>query len=330
MRKVFIYSIAIWVVLLQGCGSRSVETTVVEYRTLTDQIYTRMPGTLLLCGDYLVWEDPFVPRDFVKVIDISTGGQVGVAGIIGKGPGEFVTPSIGNCQNGKLAIFDLNSDRRALFDVDSIVGGGEYQRRFEWRLVEGSNKFVVIDSETVVSYMDSLPLSMRVIRHDSLVQVFGNPLVEGEFANREEVFQTNIRYDQWNGFLVEWLPRLSYVNIYRMKDGIFKSVAKNRSSDEYEYSVKSNRIDMVEPEERILDITLTKDYIVTTEIHETDKSRDSRDLPQCLYLYDYHFRLRRIVDVGIPMLRIAADSRSNTLYAIAVKEGFSVIECTLP
>jgi len=47
-------------------------------------------------------------------------------------------------------------------------------------------------------------------------------------------------------------------------------------------------------------------------------------------LYDYHFRLQHVIDLEIPLLRLAADSRSNTLYAIALNEGYSIIQCSLP
>ena len=39
-------------------------------------------------------------------------------------------------------------------------------------------------------------------------------------------------------------------------------------------------------------------------------------------VYDYNGKLLKIVDLGMPVMRIAADGRSNALYAIGVNSDF--------
>lgn len=48
-----------------------------------------------------------------------------------------------------------------------------------------------------------------------------------------------------------------------------------------------------------------------------------------LFLYDYDGNLKKIVDLGYPVLRIAADIKNNILYAIVVMEDFVLVKYEL-
>ena len=70
--------------IITSCKDNTPKTYKIPYTVLTDQIYTRLPGKLLLDKNYLIWQDPFISKDFIKIINTQSGKQVGEAGIIGK------------------------------------------------------------------------------------------------------------------------------------------------------------------------------------------------------------------------------------------------------
>lgn len=47
---------------------------------------------------------------------------------------------------------------------------------------------------------------------------------------------------------------------------------------------------------------------------ETTVGRDASKCPHTVFLYDYEGHLIKIVDLGMPIMRIAADRTSNVLY----------------
>ena len=48
--------------------------------------------------------------------------------------------------------------------------------------------------------------------------------------------------------------------------------------------------------------------------------------PRTVFLYDYDGNLVKIVDLGIPVMRIASEEQSNTLYAMRGESGFCLGE----
>lgn len=79
-----------------------------------------------------------------------------------------------------------------------------------------------------------------------------------------------------------------------------------------------------------------KDYIAIIqrdyEIDKTDESTVGMNfdkLPKTVFLYDYEGKLKRIIDLGIPLIRIAGDTESNTLFAIGVDPELVLIKSEL-
>lgn len=86
-----------------GVGNGEVSRESRTYQLLEDEIMTRMPGSLLIAGDYLVWEDPFSREYFLQVHNIQDGQPIGVMGKVGEGPREFITGGItGACVNNRF------------------------------------------------------------------------------------------------------------------------------------------------------------------------------------------------------------------------------------
>lgn len=89
-------------------------------------------------------------------------------------------------------------------------------------------------------------------------------------------------------------------------------------------------------------IAITKDYIVSIERDEerpsaslhsnrsTDGGRRFSKATPTVFVYDYDLNLLKIVDVGMPVFRIAADCWSNEVYLIGVNPDFCIATFNIP
>ena len=59
------------------------------------------------------------------------------------------------------------------------------------------------------------------------------------------------------------------------------------------------------------------------------RGRDERLLPHLAYLYDYNANLVKVVDLGVPVVRIASDRRNNVLYALALNPDYMLLKYEL-
>lgn len=311
-----------------SCKNKAPKPSKINYTVVTNHIYTRLPGKLLLYKDYLIWQDPFISTDFIKIIDSQSGEQIGEAGVIGKGPEEFITPLIGNCINNNIIIYDLNSPQKAFFNIDSIINHKKYYTPLPPTSSSDNLPIISIDSTSYIAVNDSLISSLQFIKENSIVQSFGESIITGNFHNRSDYFQVNLSYDIYNGYLLCLYPYLSHISLYKNNGEKFSPYSQ-KPNVKYDYSIENHQIKIKEPNVKILDIALTQNYIVTIEINK-ENTKNTSNLPSRLHIYDYQFRLLHVIDLEVPLLRLAADSRSNTLYAIAVKEGYSIIKCLIP
>jgi len=81
---------------------------------------------------------------------------------------------------------------------------------------------------------------------------------------------------------------------------------------------------------------MTKDYIVTLErdrevdpLDERTVGRNASKCPRTVFVYDYDGKLLKIVNLGMPVMRIAADGRSNAQYVIGVNPDFALAKYDL-
>ncbi|MFR7877643.1 MAG: hypothetical protein ACLU4J_15250 [Butyricimonas paravirosa] len=121
-KKFLLYSLCLLTLITCKSGSTEIERlTLSPSSTIQDSLFTQLPGSLILCNNYLVWEDPFNPNYFLHVVDINAKKEIGTMGLIGRGPKEFITPlsisSIGN----KIFTYDLNQNKQAYYSIDSML-----------------------------------------------------------------------------------------------------------------------------------------------------------------------------------------------------------------
>lgn len=316
--------IVLFLLLLLGCERNKISHTYVIPEVLNDSIYTIMPGEMLVCDEQLIWADPFSKAEYLHVIDLKTGYEIGTMGNIGMGPQEFITPFVSNfIRNRHLYISDVNTHKEAFFSLDSFLLGKDYyidiqKKSFYKDLID---VFLVKNTEEGNPYYFK-----ATIGKDSLF--FGKYPIEDEMWH----FGGNMAYNPQNGYLVYALWDFPYIALYQGGVEGFKLLSERKKVPNY--YISDNRIFLDNETIGATGIVLLKDYIVTIErdrsVDKTDESKVGRDFSknsQTLYVYDYTLELKKILNIQMPIVRIGGEPKNNTIYAIVVNPDFALVKC---
>ena len=76
--KFFLYLLCLLTLTACKSGTTKIERLILSpSSSIQDSLFTQIPGSLILCNNYLVWEDPFNPNYFLHVIDINAKKENG-------------------------------------------------------------------------------------------------------------------------------------------------------------------------------------------------------------------------------------------------------------
>lgn len=312
-------------------NNNQVERISLPVVVLNDSIESVMPGQLVLTDDYILWTDPIHSDFFVHVLDRVSGKELGKAVQIGQGPNEFITPSAAIRPKNELFIFDFNSERTGVFSFPAALQGNGIFASGKME-IKDVTALLFINSKEWITLTPTLSTPFALVKEKS-AKAFGELPVKGELATSHH-FQGNIAYNPEKEYLIYSTFTFPYFAIYHKKGDSFTLVKELFLSDEYEvrhgtFSYRGERMGAIQ-------LALTSDYIVTLErdrkFDNTDEKivgRDFSKLPRTVFLYNYDLQLKKIINLGAPVLRIATDTKTNTLYAIVVNPDFMLVKCEL-
>lgn len=326
------YKISILLLLpFVACSeTQEVERVEAKYELLSDDVFTRMPGNLLLADDYLVWTDPFTTDYFVHVHQVSDGKKVGMMGKQGQGPDEFITPMVSQlCYNCNVRAVDANGKTRGYLSIDSLLAGKKPLVRF---VDEKENDLYKVDDVTFVGYTeDEDPFYLKADVNGGGVKFFGDYPIE----DVKHHIGGNLVYNYERNVLVYAAIEMPYLALYRKTENGFTKEWSTKANDSY-YDIVNGSIRFDRKRKGIPEVCLSKDYIIglqrdytVDDIDERKVGRDVSKCPRTVFLYDYDGNLRKIVNLGIPVMRIAADHRSNVLYAIGADPEYVLVKFEL-
>ena len=311
---------------------RDVEYVSVTHEVLDDEIATTMPGILRVAGDFLVWEDPFARDYFVHVHEKETGRKVGVMGKVGEGPREFITGGInGSCIDNRFFAVDANGKTRGFLSLDSLLHNKdafipmtEEERLSRPVMTEYAKDVYIGIADVDAEYCFETLLYGQA-------SSFGNypiPQVKQYLGGEKE-------YNASRGVFAYSCYDFPYLALYRQDEDKF-SLAWEWRSDGDEYEIRNNEVIFDRRVKGIRALGMSKDFIITLQRDrrkdDTDEStvgRNASKCPRTVFLYDYDGNLVKIVDLGIPVMRIASEEQSNTLYAIGVNPDFVLVKYEL-
>lgn len=299
-------------------------------QVLNDELLTTMPGDLLLVDNYLVWSDPFSHNHFLHVHSASTGKELGVMGKVGKGPKEFVTPMINRyCVDNKIFAVDANGKTVGFLSIDSLINGQESfcevsdtERELKMEKMD-HGMYIETTKNGSETYFRSV-----IDGHESFCGVYPIPKIKKHIGTYEF-------YDSTRGLFVVTSFRFPYLALYKRENSVF-TLLWERKADQKNYIITDDDIIFDRKIKGASDVCMSKDYIITLErdrekdpVDESIVRRDISKFPHTVFLYDYTGNLLKIVDVGMPIMRIVAGSNSNTLYMIGGNPDYVLAKCEL-
>ena len=323
----------LFLTVLFGCQSKPTEVVreKATYQILDDEIMTRMPGSMAVAGDYLVWHDPFASDYFVNVHDAATGKLLGKMGKVGQGPFEFVTGDLSPCYvDNKFFATDVNGNTRGFLSIDSLLAGKEAFIPMSAEEKEKRPKMMELQKNVFVS------LTEDEEEHHFKANIYGKESTFGNYPVKEvrQHIGTYLAYDSISGMLACCSFSVPYLALYQKEGDSFK--LRWEKEPEMGYEISRGRIVTDRSIGGVTGLSLCKDYIVSLhrdwENERLDKSvtgLDERQIPHLVYLYDYKGNLVKVVDLGMRVLRIASDRRSNTLYALGLNPDYMLVKYEL-
>ena len=323
----------LFLTVLFGCQSKPTEVVreKATYQILDDEIMTRMPGSMAIAGDYLMWYDPFASDYFVNVHDAATGKLLGKMGKVGQGPSEFVTGDISSHYvNHRFFATDVNGNTCGFLSIDSLLAGKEPFIPMGAKEKEKRPKMMELQKNVFVS------LTEDGEEHYFKANVQGKESTFGVYPVKKvrEHLGNTLAYDSISGMLAYCSSSVPYLALYQKEGDSFK--LRWEKEPKMGYEISRGRIVPDESIGGVFGLSLCKDYIVSLhrdwENERLDKSvsgRDERMLPHLVYLYDYKGNLVKVVDLDLPIVRIASDRRSNTLYALGLNPDYMLVKYEL-
>lgn len=314
---------------LTGCGeNEEVERISVVPEILNDSIYTTMPGNMVVTQDYLVWSSPFSKENFLHVVDLKTGKEVGEMGKIGQGPEEFSTPGMGRIvRKNNVYVSDHNTRKQAFLSIDSLVANKNYYIPLKPDTLHNLMEETPLEEKLFFSHTEDGHPSYFKLDNNGEISYFGNYPIKDVLTH----LGGNVAYDPVRGYLAYTVWNFPYLALYKKEKGSFVLQWERISSVDYEKG--KNGIVIHNDGRGPKEVVFTKDYIVTIErdrtMDTTDESKVGRNFnmnAQTLFLYDYHSNLQKIVHTGMPLIRIAATSRENVVYAMVVNPEFCLVK----
>jgi len=321
--------------LLISCDEKTSKEVVrvsYEVKVINNDLETVMPGALMLTENYLLWTDPISSERLVHVLDRNTGQEYGQMVSVGQGPQEFISPNVATLPNDRLYVFDINSEKTGLFSIADAVRGDNSFLMAEMEVKGDITRLLSTSEEELITFSPSASEPFT-ITNSGKTDSFGKLPFENVVHGYNH-FQGQIAYNSQKESLIYTTFKFPYLALYQKEKNSFKKDKEVCFSDDYEIR---NGVFIYNGERRgAIELALTADYIVTLErdrkFDDTDESRTGRDftkLPQTVFLYNYDLQLEKIVDLGMPILRLAADTSNNTLYAIVVNPDFMIVKCEL-
>lgn len=256
-------------------------------------------------------------------------------GIIGRGDQEFTMPTLGQTTGKNILVYDDNIGKQALYSIDSLLQGKEPFIRLPEMPINGCTQLIQIDDSTFISLQPDQKKPFQIIRNNKSHSSFGELPIKEDIHNGFDIFQGALIFDPYNQNLLYSASHFPYLALYEKEGDSF--YLKWEKKFPVNYSIKNKKLTLNrENKNGLSSLIMAKDYIITLERDEqtapvvnkpTPGIRDLSQLPYTMFLYDYDFNLKKIINLNIPLLRITGNSLSNTVYLIGLDGSYSILKC---
>ena len=180
--------------LLSACSyneNMETERITMEPTIVYDNIESRMPGMLMVCGEFAVWTDPFVTEGQSHILDLKEKKEIGKFVNVGNGPKEFITPAFSLSDDKELIVHDMNGDKMAIYAIGNAQEGQKPAGSFFDKKTQGLTRLIKIGNNDFISFDPNSTFPFQTANgHNFGKYPFGN-----EIDNNYNVSQGNIAYN---------------------------------------------------------------------------------------------------------------------------------------
>jgi hypothetical protein len=291
---------------------------------ICEDIETRFPGEMYISGRYLLWTDPFNKEAFVHIVDTETGKEAGTMIRKGEGPDEFISPQIEVMADNQVLAYDLFANRCAVLSIESCIAGGNPVVQKRMTEMKDFTSLVFLDEDHLVAFIPSAnePFVMTEQKQSFGKQPF-------KISNGYDHFQGIVKYNPSNGYLFYSAFEIPYTALYKRDNRSFSLEKEELRTNDC--SIENDNLIYNGNVRGPVGVTLTSDYIVTIDTDPKAEpvdyfkiGRDYTKLPKTVCLYDYTLQLRKVIDFGMPVVRITSSPQNNVLFVLGVNPDFTL------
>lgn len=282
-------------------------------------VESTLPGALFYDDGCIIWYDARPRSNYMHVLDARTGNSLGSMGKYGQGPQEFTMMLLDDIvMNRCFYGYDINDlNKKAYFSLDSLLEHKDYFIREEDMPEEKS--FRIKKSKD--------PNHVFTANYKGVKSEFGTFPIKDLPVH----FSGGIGFNSNNECLVHYVFDFPYLAMYKNVNGSFER--KWIKTELPDYDLKSETEVVLEHKKRgIKGIAMLKDYIIAKQQTKTrhESMKESRGLDvstveQTVFVYDYDGNLLKILDFGVPIIRVSGDINTNTLYMIVADPDFKIV-----
>jgi hypothetical protein len=335
MKKgILLMAVVAAVVAVCSCKEVKTKEAVERYSmTLTDiicdDLETMLPGEMYVSGQYLLWTDPFNKEAFVHIVDTKTREEAGTMVQTGEGPEEFVGPHIEVLDGDQVLAYDLFANRCAVLSIESCIAGENPVVRKQPVDIKELTAIVSLGENQLVAFIPGAKEPFVMIEQK---QSFGKQPFE--ISDGYNHFQGIVKYNPANGYLLYSTFEIPYTALYKRDDTSFSLEKEELRTNGC--SVENDKLIYKGNLRGPMGVTLTSDYIVTIDTDPQAEpidyykiGRDYTKLPTTICLYDYDLQLRKVINFGMPVVRITSTPQNNVLFVLGVNPDFMIYQVEL-
>ena len=335
IRNILLF-IAIAVVAI-SCSNSSKNTAPIRKELpmaniIADSLFTQFPGTLQVTSNHILLQTPFDKDGFLKIYDRKTGKEIDWIGKIGRGPGEWSTPSFGNVINDKLVVFDLNERKYVLADMENLYQDISNPSSIKKIDVEANRLNLTNNNQIIVADFIDETYPFKMLTKDKPIP-FGKYPFNEKITNAIERLQGHVLIHPKKNLMLYGTIDNPYLSLYSINDNSTKLLWENQFEDP-DYTITNGVLSWGKNKSSgIFDICFTKDYIVCL-IADTKSIKKKAQMSArgttmevpfySIYLFDYQGSLSHIFDLQVCAIRLAGNIQSNVIYLVAIPD-FSII-----
>jgi hypothetical protein len=298
--------------------------------TILSEIETSFPGELIVVDNYLLWTSPFNSEKSIHVVDKSSGKELCSFLHKGQGPDEMMNPNLALMQNGDLLSYSMGRKEIFQLSIDSALQEKSYIVAKLPNPHPMSSRIIPVDSLENIYFDLTAPKPFIFVHSQTNASYsFGVFPFKDSITNKLSAYQGSIAYNASRKTLVYATFEIPYLATYTMKAGKF--VLNKRFLANKSHRVINGKLHDEGSRRGATALALSKDYIITIErdrkydqTNEASVGRDINKLPHTVFVYDYNLHPIKIINMGIPLIRIAANTASDTLFFIGANPEFVV------